>query len=176
MTYGAIPSSPYNIASITLTEKFAPLIGFTATFFNDISLNAQYDDQRTLTLNSSAGQLVEASTKSFTLGGSYKIANFNQVLKLKTKQQNVNNDLTFNLNVKMSSNSSLIRKIESNTAQATNGTRTWAVNFTANYVVSKRITLGAYFDYQSNMPLVSTTSYPTTNSNYGLSINMSLVK
>ena len=176
LTNGAIPSSPYNIASITLTEKFAPLIGFTATFFNDMSLNAQYDDQRTLTLNSSAGQLVEASTKSFTLGGSYKIANFNQVLKLKTKQQNVNNDLTFNLNVKMSSNTALIRKIESNTAQATNGTRTWSVNFTANYVVSKRITMGAYFDYQTNTPLVSTSSYPTTSSNYGLSINMSLVK
>lgn len=176
LTQGAIPSSPYNIASVTLTEKFAPLIGFTATLYNDLTLNAQYDDQRTLTLNSSAGQLVEASTQSFTLGGSYKIANFNRVLKLKNKQQNVNNDLTFNLNVKMSSNTALIRKIESNTAQATNGTRTWGVNFTANYVVSKRITMGAYFDYTSNMPLVSTSSYPTTSSNYGLSINMSLVK
>ena len=176
LTGGAIPSSPYNIASVTLTEKFAPLVGFSATFYNDISLNAQYDDQRTLTLNSSAGQLVEGSTKSFTLGGSYKIANFNQVLKIKTKQQNVNNDLTFNLNVKMSSNTALIRKIETNTAQATSGTRTWSVNFTANYVVSKRITMGAYFDYQTNTPLVSTSSYPTTNSNYGLSINMSLVK
>ena len=176
LTGGAIPSSPYNISSVTLTEKFAPLIGFNATFFNDISLNLQYDDQRTLTLNSSAAQLVEASSKSFTLGGSYKIANFNQVLKLKTKQQNVNNDLTLNLNVKMSSNTALIRKIDSNTTQPTSGTRTWGVNFTANYVVSKRITLGAYFDYQTNTPLVSTTSYPTTNSNYGLSINMSLVK
>ena len=175
-TEGAIPSSPYNIASISLTEKFAPLIGFTATFFNDITLNAQYDDQRTLTLNSSAGQLVEATSKSFTLGGSYKIANFNKVLKLKTTQQNVNNDLTFNLNVKMSSNTALIRMIEANTAQATSGTRTWSVNFTAQYVVSKRITMGAYFDYQTNTPLVSTSSYPTTNSNYGLSINMSLVK
>ena len=175
-TEGAIPSSPYNIASISLTEKFAPLIGFTATFFNDITLNAQYDDQRTLTLNSSAGQLVEATSKSFTLGGSYKIANFNKVLKLKTTQQNVNNDLTFNLNVKMSSNTALIRMIEANTAQATSGTRTWSVNFTAQYVVSKRITVGAYFDYQTNTPLVSTSSYPTTNSNYGLSINMSLVK
>jgi cell surface protein SprA len=176
LTGGAIPSSPYNIASVSLTEKFAPLIGFNATFFNDITINAQFDDQRTLTLNSSAGQLVEASSRSFTLGGSYKIANFNQVLKLKTKQQNVNNDLTFNLNVKMSSNTALIRKIESNTAQPTSGTRTWSVNFTANYVVSKRITMGAYFDYQTNTPLVSTTSYPTTNSNYGLTINMSLVK
>ena len=176
-TNGAIPSSPYNIASITLTEKFAPLVGFTATFFNDISLNAQYENQRTLTLNSSAGQLVEATSKSFSLGGSYKIANFNQVLKIKTKQQNVNNDLTLNLNVKMSNNASLIRKIDLNTpAQPTNGTRTWSMNFTANYVVSKRITMGAYFDYQSSNPLVSTNSYPTTSSNYGLSITMSLVK
>ena len=184
-TNGAIPSSPYNISSVTVTEKFAPLVGFTATFFNDLSLNAQYDDQRTLTLNPSAGQLVEATQKSLTVGGSYKIANFNQVLKLKSKQQNVNNDLTFNLNVKMSSNTSLIRKwrvseetnsIEKDLAQPTNGTRTWSINFTANYVVSKRITMGAFFDYQSNMPLVSTSSYPTTSSNYGLSINMSLVK
>ena len=176
LTGGAIPSSPYNIASVTLTEKFGPLVGFTATLFNDLSINAQYDIQRTLTLNSSAGQLVEASSKSFSLGGSYKIANFNQVLKLKSKQQNVNNDLTFNLNVKMSNNTSLIRKYETNTAQATNGSRTWNINFTANYVVSKRITMGAYFDYQANTPLVSTSSYPTTSSNYGLTINMSLVK
>ena len=175
-TNGATPSSPYDIASITLTEKFAPLIGFSATFFNDLSINAQFDDQRALTLNSSAGQLVEAATRSFTLGGSYKIANFNQILKIKSKQQNVNNDLTFNLNVKMSSNTSLIRKMEFNTAQATNGTRTWSINFTANYVVSKRITMGTYFDYSSNTPLVSTNAYPTTNCNYGLSINMSLVK
>ncbi len=176
LTGGAIPSSPFNISSVTVTEKFAPLIGFNATFMNDISLNVQLEDQRTLTLNSSAGQLVEASSRSFTLGGSYKIANFNQVLKIKRVQQNVNNDLTLNLNVKMSSNMALIRKIDANTAQATSGTRTWSFNFTANYVVSKRITMGAFFDYQTNMPMVSTSSYPTTNSNYGLTINMSLVK
>ncbi len=176
LTGGAIPSSPYNIASVTLTEKFGPLVGFTATFMNDITLNVQFDTQRTLTMNSAALQLVEAESKAFTLGGSYKIANFNKVLKLKTQQQNVNNDLTFNLNVKMSNNTALIRKLDQNTAQPTSGSRTWSVNFTANYVVSKRITMGAYFDYQNNMPLVSTNAYPTSSSNYGLSINMSLVK
>ena len=193
LTNGPIPSSPYNIASIMLTEKFAPLIGFTATFSNELSLNVSYEKQRSLTLNSSAGQLVEASSKGMTVGGSYKIANFNQILKIKSKQQNVNNDLTFNLNIKMADNASLIRKFErvssdseseevqvnkfeSKPAQPTNGTRTWNVNFTANYVMSKRITLGAYFDYVSNMPMVSTNSYPTTSCNYGLTINMSLVK
>ena len=171
-----IPTSPYNIASVSLNEKFAPLIGFNATFNNDLSLNLQYEMQRTLTLNSAAAQLVEASSKSFVVGGSYKIANFNQVLKIKSKQQNVNNDLTINLNVKMSDNTSIIRKIDTNTAQPTNGTRTWSINCTANYVVSKRITMGAFFDMQTNTPMVSTNSYPTRNSNYGLTINLSLVK
>jgi len=176
LTGEAIPSSPYNISSVSITEKFAPLVGFTATMFNDMTINMQYNDSRTLTLNSSAGQVVEANTKAFSLGASYKIANFNKVLKMKQQQANVNNDLTLNLNMQMSSNTALIRKIDANTAQATSGTRTWSINFTANYVVSKRITMGAYFDYQTNTPLVSTSAYPTTNSNYGLSINMSLAK
>ena len=176
ITGGAIPSSPYNIASVSLTEKFGPLIGFQATFNNDISLNADYIMQRTLTLNSSAGQLVEASSKGFSLTGSYTIANFNQVLKIKKKQQNVNNDLKLNLTVKMSNNTNLIRKYETNTAQATSGTRTWSASFTANYVMSKRIEMGAYFDYQANTPIVSPNSYPTTSSNYGLTIKMNLVK
>ena len=139
-------------------------------------INADYRDSRTLTLNSAAGQLVEAYTKAFVLGVGYKIANFNKVLKIKGKQKGVNNDLTMNLNVQFNNNTALIRKIDTNTAQATSGTKTLSINFKANYVVSKRVTMGAYFDHQVNTPLVSNTAYPTTNSNYGLSIQMSLAK
>ena len=172
----AIPSSPYNISSITLTEKFAPLLGFNATLNNGMTINADYRDSRTLTLNSAAGQLVEAYTKAFVLGVGYKIANFNKILKIKGKQKGVNNDLTMNLNVQFNNNTALIRKIDANTAQATSGTKTLSINFKANYVVSKRITMGAYFDHQVNTPLVSNSAYPTTNSNYGLSVQMSLAK
>ena len=176
LTGGAIPSSPYNISTVTLAEAFAPLIGFNATFMNDMSIDAQFDNQRTLTLNSSAGQLIEDMRSTFKLGLNYKIANFNQVLKLKSSQQNVNNDLTLSLNASMTSSMNLIRKIDAGTAQATSGTRSWTINFLAKYVISKRISLGAFFDYQSNMPMVSTSAYPTTSSNYGLQITMSLVK
>lgn len=171
-----VPSSPYNISSVTITEKFAPLIGVNASLNNNLTFNTEYRDQRTLTLNSAAGQIVEAVTKSFVIGAGYKIANFNSVLKMKGKQQGVSNDLTLNFDLSLNNNSALIRKIESNTAQATSGTRTFSVKFTANYQMSKRITMGAFFDHQVNTPLVSTTAYPTTNSNYGLSFNMSLTK
>ena len=120
--------------------------------------------------------MVETSTKSFVIGAGYKIANFNTVLKMKNRQKGVSNDLTLNLDFQINNNTALIRKILDATAQPTSGTRTLGINFTANYVMSKRVTVGAYFDYQVNTPLVSTSSYPTTNSNYGISINMSLAK
>lgn len=170
------PTSPYNISSVAITEKFAPLIGVAATLYNNMTFNAEYRDSRTLTLNSAAGQLVEASSKSLVVGGSYKIANFNTILKIGGQQQGVNHDLTLNADFTFSNNNALIRKIEANTAQATSGTRTIAINFTADYVLSKRLTLGAYFDHQINTPLVSSTAYPTTNTNFGISLNLSLTR
>ena len=176
LTQNPYPTSPYNISSVAITEKFAPLIGVSATMYNNITVNAEYRDSRTLTLNSSAGQLVEANSKSFVIGGSYKIANFNSILKIGGQQQGVNHDMTINADFSLSNNNALIRKIESNTAQATSGTRTISINLTADYVLSKRLTVGAYFDHQINTPLVSSTAYPTTNTNFGISINLSLTR
>ncbi|MBD5371610.1 MAG: cell surface protein SprA [Bacteroides sp.] len=171
-----IPSSPYNISSVAITEKFAPLAGLNVTFNNDLSVNAEYRDSRTLNLNPSAGQVVETTSKQFTIGAGYKIANFNKIIKMGSSQGNVSNDLSLNLDLSYADNSSLIRRIETAYTQATQGTRTFSVNFMASYVLSRRITLNAFFDHQVNTPLVSNNSYPTSNSNYGVSINVSLAR
>lgn len=174
LTGQPVPSSPYNISSVAITEKFAPLVGVNFTLKNELNFNAEYKDSRTLTLNSSAGQLVEATTRGITAGVGYKIIGFNSVLKMKGSQQGISNDLTLNADFSYQQSQALIRNIESNYAQATNGTRTISINFTANYVMSKRLTIGAFFDHQINTPLVSSSSYPTTNSSYGISFNLSL--
>lgn len=171
-----VPSSPYNITSVAITEKFAPLIGVNITMHNDLTLNCEYRDSRTLTLNTSAGQVVEATSKQLTIGAGYKIANFNKVLKIGKRQGGVNNDLSLNFDLSWASNQALIRRIESAYTQATSGTQTFSINFTASYVLSKRVTLSAFFDHQINTPLVSNSSYPTSNSNYGISCNISLAR
>lgn len=146
------------------------------TLKNDINVNAEYRDGRTLTLNSSAGQVVEATNKGITIGAGYKIVGFNTVLKMKGSQTGVSNDLTLNADFTFSENQALIRRIESNYTQATSGTRAVSINFTASYVLSRRLTIAAYFDHQINTPLVSTTAYPTTNSSYGVSLNLNLAR
>ena len=176
LTGRPIPSSPYNISSVAITERFAPLFGVNVTMNNNVQFNAEYRDQRTLTLNTSAGQVVEATTRGITIGAGYKFVNFNSVLKIKGSQQGVSNDLTVNADVSFQNNQALIRRIESNYTQPTSGTKTVNINFTASYVLSRRLTLSAYFDHQVNTPIVTTSAYPTTNSSYGISVNLSLAR
>ena len=176
LTGQPIPSSPYNISSVAITERFAPLIGVSATLKNNLTFNAEFRDQRTLTLNTSAGQVVEATQRGITAGVGYKIVGFNTVLKMKGTQTGVSNDLTMNADVSYNHNTALIRRIESNYAQPTSGTNSWRINFTANYVLSRRVTLAAYFEHQINNPIITTSSYPTTNTSYGVSLNLSLAR
>lgn len=176
LTGEPIPSSPYNISSVAITERFAPLFGINATLKNDLQFNAEYRDQRTLTLNTSAGQLVEATQRAIRIGAGYKIIGFNTFLKMKGSQQGISNDLTLNAECTFQHNQALIRRIEDNYTQPTSGSNTIGINFTASYILSKRLTVSAFFDHQVNSPIVTTSSYPTTNSSYGISLNLSLAR
>lgn len=176
LTGQPVPSSPFNISSVAITERFAPLIGVNVTLKNEMQIKAEYRDQRTVTLNSAAGQVVEAASKGMTFGLGYKIVGFNTVLKMRGSGTGVSNDLTLNADVSIQNNQALIRRIEGAYTQPTSGTRTFGLNFTAQYILSKRLTISAYFDHQVNTPIVTTSSYPTTNTSYGLNFNLSLAR
>ncbi|MDE6438850.1 MAG: cell surface protein SprA, partial [Muribaculaceae bacterium] len=118
LTGEPIPSSPYNISTVSIAERFAPLVGVTATLKNELQFNAEWRDQRTLTLNSSAGQIVEATTRGLTIGAGYKIVGFNKVLKIAGSSRGVSNDLTVNADFSLQNTQALIRRIESNYTQA----------------------------------------------------------
>lgn len=175
-TQSPVPSSPYNISSVAITEKFNPLIGVNFTLNNDLKFNMQYTDSRTLNLNSQAGQIVETGSRQITIGAGYKITNFNKIIKIGSRQGGISNDLSIDVDLNFANNSSLIRKIETAYTQATQGTKSFSLNFMASYVLSRRITLSAYFDHQVNTPLVSSSAFPTSNSDFGVSINMSLAR
>lgn len=176
LTGNPVPTSPYNISSVAITEKFAPLLGAAVTLKNDLTISADYRDSRTLTLNTSAGQVVEANQRGLTIGLGYKIIGFNTVLKMKGSGRGISNDLTLNADFAFSETQALIRRIETAYTQPTSGTRSLTMNFTASYIMSRRLTLGAFFDHQINTPIVSSTSYPTTNTSFGFNLNLSLAR
>lgn len=176
-TGNLLPSSPFDISSVSITESFAPLFGIDVTFKNNVTTRFEFKDTRNLSLNTGSGQIVEAMTRDITVGAGYKIANFNAVITKKGGGQvGFNNDLTFRADFSFKNTQALIRRIEQNFTQATSGTQSFMFKFSADYGLSKFITLRAFYDKQINTPLVSSTSYPVSNSSFGLSIRLSLTR
>ena len=163
------PSSPYSISSVSLTEAFSPLLGADATLLNNVTVRADYSTTRNLSLNTTSYQLVEALSKKVTIGLGYKYAEFNKVLKMK-KTRDFSNDLTVRLDFSYNKMQSLIRKIDTQLTQATSGNIAKTISFSADYGLSRALTIRAFYDIQINEPLISSASYPTSNSNYGISL------
>ena len=172
-TGAPIPSMGYEIASVSMQESFSPLLGVDATLLSNITAGVKYSKNRSINLNVTAYQMVESFADDITLSLGYKYAEFNKILKMR-KKGDFSNDLTIRMDYTYRKALSLIRKLEDGYTQATQGTVGKTLQFSADYAVSKKITLRAFYDIQINQPLVSSTAFPTSNSNYGLSIQVSL--
>lgn len=169
-----LPSSAYDISSVGLIESFNPLLGANATLLNNMTTKLMFNKERTLNLNISSYQLVEGTKNEIIVGIGYRITEFNKVLKRKASQ-NFSNDLNVTVDFSYRKNHTLIRKIDNSPAQATAGQITKTIMFSADYGISRALTLRAFYDLQINEPLLSS-SYPTSNSNYGISLRFSLAQ
>ena len=70
----------------------------------------------------------------------------------------------------------LCRNLREETTQATSGNRAVKLSFTADYTYSRMLTLNFYYDFQSNFPLVSTSSYPTSTHDAGMTLKFTLTR
>lgn len=169
------PSSPYSISGVSITEAFSPLIGADATLLNNITIRADYSTMRNLSLNTTSYQIIEALSNKMTIGLGYKMVEFNKVLNMK-KKQNFSNDLTVRMDFSYNKMQSLIRKIENAFTQATSGNIAKSLQFSAEYGLSRALSVKAFYDIQINEPLISSNAFPTSNSNYGVSLTFSLAQ
>lgn len=175
----SIPSSRYKISNVSINEQFSPLFGVDMTFHNNITAKVEYKTTRILNLSMAANQIVETGSKDFVIGMGYKIPDLKLFgsSKGKNNQKNtVNNELNLRADFSLRNQSALSRNIQEYTTQATSGNRALKISFSADYTLSRLLTVRFYFDRQSNMPLVSSASYPVTSSDFGLSFKFSLTR
>jgi len=172
-----IPSSPYDITMVSITEAFTPLIGLTSTFLNNVSLSLKYNKTRNISLNISSYQIAEMLKNDITFGTGYRFDNFNRILKIrKTGGADFNNELKLDFAVTYSKMQSLIRKIEDGLTQAISGNAQTMIKLSADYSLSKMITLQGYFDKQISNPLISATAYPLTKTDFGINVRVNFTR
>lgn len=176
-TGNPVPSSQYNITSVNITEALNPLIGIDMALKNSLVAKFEYKQQRTLTLNVSSNQLLEAKNNEWVVGLGYVLKDFDVMLKLKQNRiKKVKNDLTLRLDFSFKDIATLLRKLDSvDDTQATNGNKTVTVKFSAEYVFSSMLSFRLYCDYQTNKPYIST-SYPIETCDVGLAVKFMLTR
>ncbi|GHT74171.1 hypothetical protein AGMMS50262_06600 [Bacteroidia bacterium] len=172
-----VASSPYDITAVSITEAFDPLLRINSTFLNNMSLKMEYKTSRNINLNISSYQIVEMTMTDFGAGLGYRFENFNKVLKLKkTGGANFNNELKVSADVSYRKSQSLIRKIQEEYTQPTSGDSQIMLKCTADYNMSKMVTLQAFLDKQISRPLVSSSAFPFSKTAFGVSVKVSLAR
>ena len=192
------PSSMFNISQVSINEAFSPLLGMDVTFNNNMTLKGEYRQTRVLNLSMTSVQLNEALSKDWVIGMGYRINNFSlfegDVRKLKVKtgagnkkdnrnassnsqqMRGTNHDLNLRLDFSFRKQAAIVRDIATMTSSASSGNNALKLSFSADYTFSKLLTMSFYYDRQTNTPLLSSSSYPTTTQDFGLSIKFSLTR
>ncbi|MBR2234448.1 MAG: cell surface protein SprA [Prevotella sp.] len=195
------PSSPYNISTVSINEQFAPLLGMDVTLKNNMTVKLEYKTTRVLNLSMTSVQLNEQRSKDWVIGLGYKISNINlfgsgtshRKVKGSKKGSNadeennrsqttnnrrggVNHDLNTRLDISFRKQAAITRDIATGVSSASSGNSALQIKFAADYTLSRYLTLTAYYDRQTNTPLLSSSSYPTTTQDFGVSVKFSLTR
>ena len=193
------PSSMFNISQVSINESFSPLLGMDVTFNNNMTVKAEYRQTRVLNLSMTSVQLSEALSKDWVIGMGYRINNFDvfgwgakasrskskggnknaankNASTTKTVQNGTNHDLNLRLDFSFRKQAAIVRDIASMVSSASSGNNALKLSFSADYTFSKLLTMSFYYDRQTNTPLLSSSSYPTTTQDFGLSIKFSLTR
>ncbi len=198
VTNKPVPSSMYDISTVSIDETFGPVLGFSFTLRNSLSGSLKYNKRRTITLSMTSQQITEALTSDIVIGMGYKINNFKlfgsqgkkKIVRRKKPTDDDTNDkddddddnstmntpLDLKMDFSIREQSAINRNIMTNLSQATSGNQGIKLSLQASYTVSKLLTLSAYYDRQTTKPLLTSSSYPTTLQDFGIAMSFSLAR
>ena len=193
----------WNVPTVSINESFSPLIGADVTFLNNLTMKAEYRRTRVLNLSMTSVQINESRSNDIVIGLGYKISDFRLFgagtsrkikkaqggSKKKADGQNasssssagkksggVNHDLNMRFDITWRDQAAITRDIATCTSSASSGNAALKMSFMADYTLSRLLTLSAYYERQTNKPLLSSSSYPTTTHDFGLSMKFSLTR
>ncbi|MCQ2213974.1 MAG: cell surface protein SprA [Bacteroidaceae bacterium] len=196
-----IPSSMYNMSTVSIKETFMPLIGVDMTFNSGMTAKLEYKKVRTLNLSMTSLALTEDFSNDIVIGFGYKIKDLNlfgakriqsdnsskkkgskdsktnsSSSKTTTNKTGISHDLNIRADFSYQMKNALNRNIQTAITTATNGATAYKIAARGDYTFSRLLTLSAYLEWHKNVPLVSTSSYPTTSADFGLSVQFKLTR
>ena len=164
----------FQIDQVNITEQFAPFFKLDMTLKNSMTTRFEFKKDRTISLSLSNSQITEVKGFEYLIGLGYRVQGVQLLFDGGSGQKQVSSDLDLRADVSLRNNKTIIRRIEEGTNQPTSGQSIITLKFSADYVVNNRINIKLFYD-QLVTDYVVSSSYPTSNTNVGLSLRFTLM-
>ncbi len=151
------------MSTITMSEKFAPLVGINFRTQSRITGRLDYNRDRTVALNMSNAQVAELFNQDLTLSIGFTKNNVPIPFKVNGAKRKLKNDLTVQIGMSFRDTRAIQRKFDGQNIPIA-GNINFQLRPTVNYVVNNRLSMQFYFDRTFNDPLVSNSFYRSTTS------------
>lgn len=163
------------IAQVSINEQFNPLLNFDMALKNSLLAKAEIKKSRNLALTFSNGQLTELSTTEYVFGLGYRIKDIEMTFNFSGVSKKTKSDLNIKADLSIRENKTILRKLVEGVDQISAGQRVISINISADYQLSAKFTIRAFYDQVLNKPYVSN-QFPNSNINSGISIRFTLAQ
>ncbi len=156
-------------SNVNLTEQFSPLIRVDMEMTNSVKILADIQKDRALSLSFDNNLLTEINGNQYTLGLGYRIKDLKIDTKFGGRTRVLSSDLNFKADVSYRHNETIIRYLDIENTQVTAGQDIWAINFIADYAISRNLTAAVYYDHSFSEYAIST-AFPQTTIRSGVTL------
>lgn len=163
--------SVYDVNMVSINEQFNPLISMDMVWVNNLTTRFDINRRRDVSLSLVNAQLSETSSNEMVIGVGYRFGN----LPIFFKNKQLNNDINLQFDYSIRRNNTIIRRISESVDQLTAGQEVKSIKVSADYTFNNRLNLRLFYDRVVNTPYVSL-SFPTTNTNFGVSVRYTLTQ
>jgi cell surface protein SprA len=161
------------IQAVTIAEVMRPFINFDMTLQNSLLAKFEYNRDRSLSLSLTNLQLTEVRGTEYVVGSGYRFKNVKFPISIGAGKPK--SDLNLRADLSWRQNNTVIRKLQEEQNQVTAGQNILSIKTSADYTLSQRLNVRAFYERVINRPVIST-SFPSTNTNFGISLRFTLAQ
>jgi cell surface protein SprA len=163
------------IAQVSINEQFSPLLNFDMALKNSLLAKAEIKKSRNIALTFSNGQLTELTSTEYVFGLGYRFKDISLTFNFSGVAKKIKSDLNIKADVSIRENKTILRKLIEGVNQISAGQRVISINLSADYQLSQKFTIRAFYDQVLNTPYVSN-QFPNSNINSGISVRFTLAQ
>jgi cell surface protein SprA len=164
--------SKYVIRNVSLSERYAPLIGVEITLVNNLTTSIRYNKDRTLNLALGARQLNEQLGEEISFGMGYRAKKMKIPLG-RSRQIILDNDVNFRVDFSIRENVTKVRNLDRESNEPVLGQTIYSLRPTIEYQINDKLQLRIFYDRRQTNPLTSN-QFPTVISSGGFSLRYTI--